>query len=354
MTKIADIHRHPVKGWTPESLEQVELNAGSGLPFDRHFAFTNGRRDELPKAGAWVQARTFLQLTFFPELAAFRSVLDAEGLLTLTAPDGSTAQAQAGTPESFEAANGFIRRHFENGPFGPPTLYEQAPGLGHWDFTDTCISIINLATVEAIEEAAGRPLKRERFTGNLYIDGLEPRTEFDWPGRVITVGDVKIEILRPVQRCAMTSTEPGTGIREFDLPAIMNETFGHNFCGVYGRVVSGGSICKRDNISCGDDHVLEPYTILPERVAPPALWPRLVQAEPDGHRLVKLAPAQPGWPLLAAESGQAFRVLARAQGETRHKAKIVEGGPDGYVCRCERPFAAGEPILISGPLGRAS
>ena len=57
MAQIADIHRHPVKGWTPESLEKVTLQAGGGVPFDRHFAFTNGRREELPEPGKWVQAR---------------------------------------------------------------------------------------------------------------------------------------------------------------------------------------------------------------------------------------------------------------------------------------------------------
>ena len=174
MAKIADIHRHPVKGWTPESLERVSLQAGSGVPFDRHFAFTNGRREELPEPGIWVQARTFIQLTFFPELAAFKAKLDDNGQLTLTAPDGSSAEANVGQPDGFGEANAFIQKHFEAGPYGKPFLTEQLMGHGNWDFTDTCISFINLASVEAIAAAVGRPLERERFRGNFYIEGLEP------------------------------------------------------------------------------------------------------------------------------------------------------------------------------------
>ena len=174
MVHVVDIHRHPLKGWTPESLPAVSLKPGGGLPYDRHFAFTSGRREEAPKQGGWVQARTFLQLTVFPELAAFRCALNADGVLSISAPDGSRAEARVGAPESFAEANSFIQSHFEPGPFGAPYLVEQAPGHGHWDFTDTQVSIINLATVRAIAEAVGQPLERERFRGNLYIDGLAP------------------------------------------------------------------------------------------------------------------------------------------------------------------------------------
>ena len=242
MVHLADIHRHPVKGWTPESLERVTVEAGSGLPFDRHFAFASGNQEERPVQGGWVPASTFLHLNAFPELAAFRAHLDGDGQVRFSAPDGSSASARAGEPERFANANAFIQEHFAAGPYGAPYLVEQAPGRGHWDFTDTCISLINLQTVAAIAEAVGKPLEQERFRGNLYVDGLPAWEEFDWPGRSLRIGDVELEVLRPVKRCAMTSTEPGTGVRAFDLPAIMNEAFGHSFCGVYARVVSGGEL----------------------------------------------------------------------------------------------------------------
>ncbi|MEM7427820.1 MAG: MOSC N-terminal beta barrel domain-containing protein [Pseudomonadota bacterium] len=165
MVHLADIHRHPVKGWTPESLERVTVETGGGLPLDRHFAFTSGRREEKPVSGGWVQARTFLQLTVFPELAAFGASLDDSGLLRITAPDGSSASARAGEPDGFDEANAFIGQHFEPGPYGAPYLVEQVAGRGHWDFTDTSISLINLESVSVIAEAAGQPLERERFRG---------------------------------------------------------------------------------------------------------------------------------------------------------------------------------------------
>ncbi len=352
MAQIADIHRHPVKGWTPESLDQVRLEAGSGVPFDRHFAFTNGRREELPEPGKWVQARTFIQLTFFPELAAFKTKLDDDGLLSLSAPDGSAAQARVGEPEGFGEANAFIQKHFEAGPYGKPFLSEQLPGKGNWDFTDSCVSFVNLASVDAIAKAIGRPLERERFRGNFYIDDLEPWAEFDWPGRRVRIGDVVIEILRPAQRCAMTSTEPGTGVRDFDLPVIMHQTFGHNFCGVYGRVVEGGEIAAGAEITCAPGQVLEPYTILPERVADPALWPRYASAEPIGPGLVKITPLWAEWSLVEGDAGQTVRILAEQADDGHRKGRIIEGDGSGYVCKCEGSFTPGKPVLINGPFGR--
>ena len=349
MVHLVDIHRHPVKGWTPESLDRVRVEAGAGLPFDRHFAFASGRQSQAPRPGGWVPAQTFLQLTYFPELAAFRSALDEDGHLTLTAPDGSSARARVGDPDGFGEADILIRRYFEAGPFGAPTLVEQLPGHGHFDFSDTAVSIINLASVRAVGDAAGRSLERERFRGNLYVDGLPPWAEFGWPGRCIRIGDVEIEVLRPVKRCAMTSTEPGTGLRAMDLPAIMNQAFGHIFCGVYGRIVTGGELATGSALTCGAETVLDPYGILPERVAPLPLWPRPVRAEALDHGLVKFTAEQPGWPLLEARSGQVLNVLAQVPGDPVRKAKIVEGGPDGYLCRCEGPFPADEPVLVNGP-----
>ncbi|MEM1199344.1 MAG: MOSC N-terminal beta barrel domain-containing protein [Pseudomonadota bacterium] len=353
MVHVADIHRHPLKGWTPESLPRVTLEAGGGLPFDRHFAFTSGRREEVPKPGGWVQARTFLQLTVFPELAAFRCSLSEEGVLSISAPDGSGAQARVGAPESFAAANSFIQSHFEPGPYGAPYLVEQRPGHGHWDFTDTQISIINLATVRAIAEAVGQLLERERFRGNLYIDGLAPWAEFAWPGRRLAIGDLKLDVLRPIQRCAMTSTEPGTGERAFDLPAIMNERFGHNFCGVYARVASGGEVAQGDEIACGTELVLDPHENLPERAAHPALWPRFASFSPMGHALMKFTSAQPCWPLVEAEAGQGMRILRTDIERAPDRAPVVENGPDGLVCHVSCPLPDEGPALISGPFGRS-
>ena len=70
---IERICRYPVKGLTPDELTASVLSAGAGLPFDRCCAFVSGNLPDPPKAGGWVPARTFIQLTVYPQLARFKS-----------------------------------------------------------------------------------------------------------------------------------------------------------------------------------------------------------------------------------------------------------------------------------------
>ena len=48
----------------------------------------------------------------------------------------------------------------------------QAPGHSFSDVARKVVSIINLASVAAIENAVGAPVHPLRFRGNLYVDGL--------------------------------------------------------------------------------------------------------------------------------------------------------------------------------------
>ncbi|MEL7544532.1 MAG: MOSC N-terminal beta barrel domain-containing protein, partial [Pseudomonadota bacterium] len=230
MPHVVALYRHPVKGFSAEPIDGATLAVGSGFPRDRHFAFVSGRKPETPKPGGWVQPRTFLMQAVDPQLAAFTAHFDdASGALTITAPDGHAAVVHLGQPDTYAKAEALLAAHFEAGSHADIRLVEQDGKRGNWDFSDTEVSIINLATMREIEKACGVPLVKERFRGNVYIDGLAPWEEFSWPGRQLAVGNAVLDIMRPIQRCAMTSTTPGTGARDIDLPATMRKAFGHIF-----------------------------------------------------------------------------------------------------------------------------
>jgi hypothetical protein len=271
-----------------------------------------------------VRARTFLQLTVYPELARICTAFDETSrTITLTAPDGAHAQARLGVPDSFAEANALIRRHFAPGPHGPIELHEQAPDRGHWDFTDTVLSVCNLETVRAVEAAAGRPLDPTRFRANLYLDGLGAWEEFGFIGQSLRIGGAELECLRPVMRCAATSVDPERGNVDVDVPELLHRSFGHMFLAVYARVTHGGSIRCGDAVSDLGSSGRDPSDDLPPGTPNPRQWPRLVQlsAGAEGGRR-----ARQHQPRLAAPRRQSRLERAPAPRPRRHRVRHGRAG----------------------------
>ncbi len=123
-------------------------------------------------------------------------------------------------------------------------------GEGH-SFSDVAkkvVSIINLASVAAVETAAGAPVHPLRFRGNLYVAGWPAWHEFDLLDREIKAGGARLKVVKRIQRCAATEVDPGTGIRDVAVPRTLMDNFGHADCGIYAEVVSAGTIAVADSI----------------------------------------------------------------------------------------------------------
>jgi uncharacterized protein YcbX len=136
---------------------------------------------------------------------------------------------------------------------GPPKLL-QAPGFSFSDVARKVVSIINLASLAAVETAVGAPVHPLRFRGNVYVSGWPAWSEFDLIGREIALGnDARLRVVKRIKRCAATDVDPDTGFRDLSLPATLLRTFGHSDLGVYGEVVMAGDIAIGDEVH--DDSV---------------------------------------------------------------------------------------------------
>ena len=112
------------------------------------------------------------------------------------------------------------------------------------------VSIINLASVAAIEGMVGRPVDPLRFRGNLYVEGWPAWCEFDLLGQEIAIGtQARAKVVKRIVRCAATNVDPATGIRDLDIPPTLLRHLGHADCGVYAEVTAGGDIAAGDAIS---------------------------------------------------------------------------------------------------------
>lgn len=354
--RLHEIYRYPVKGLSAERLERSELVQHLGLPYDRVAAFTSGRRAALPSRGGWAPSNSYLQLASCPGLARFDTAFDeATRSIAVTAPDGMTAVATLGEPATFAAANDLIRRHFAPGPNGIPEFHEQTGARGHWDFTDTGLSLCNLATVRQIQAVAGRPIDPLRFRANLYLEGLEPWQEFGLIGHGVRIGEADIEVLRPVMRCAATSVDPNSAERDVDVPKLLHASVGHTFLAVYARVVKGGAIgCSDAVVDLGASNV-DPAANVPPGTPNPRKWPCLMELQASGSASPKLVSTHPGWSLPDAEAGATLRLHPGSGGiASPLTVRVLEAGTGCYVVERSSALAGvedGSRLILTGPHG---
>ncbi len=154
-------------------------------------------------------------------------------------PQAYTRSLFARRKERFEEASAVL--------FGQ-TLSGQAHSFS--DVAMKVVSIINLASVAAVENAAGAAVHPLRFRGNIYVAGWPAWHEFDLIGRELSVGKrARLKAIKRIQRCAATDVDPETGIRDLTIPRTLMQTFGHADCGVYAEVVAGGDIAVGDAVN---------------------------------------------------------------------------------------------------------
>ena len=111
------------------------------------------------------------------------------------------------------------------------------------------ISIINLASVAELENAAGAPVDALRFRGNLHVSGWPAWHEFSLLGSEIAVGEeTRLKVVKRIVRCAATEVDPQTAIRDMPIPRLLMDTYGHADCGIYAEVIEGGMIAPGDTL----------------------------------------------------------------------------------------------------------
>jgi uncharacterized protein YcbX len=141
------------------------------------------------------------------------------------------------------AIEAFFRRFMPKDLRGAPKLLGAPGGFRFTDSRRGFVSIINLASVQAIEEMIGVPVDPLRFRGNVHVEGLAPWAEFDLVGKVLEgPSGLRLKVTKRIERCAATNVDPETGMRDLDIPRTLMRHLGHMDCGIYAEVVSGGKI----------------------------------------------------------------------------------------------------------------
>jgi uncharacterized protein YcbX len=243
------IYRYPVKGLSPEPLPRVALRPGDMLPHDRRYAVENGPSGFDAEAPKWQTKNHYLMLMRDERLAALRTRYDdATHVLTIGFEGRDAAKGDLETEAGRAAIEGFLASYCAGDLKGPPKVLS-APGYSFSDVPRKVVSIINLATVAALEDDVGQPVDPLRFRANFYVSGWPAWREFDLVGQTLAIGAARLGVVKRIVRCAAVNVDPATAARDLNLPQTLMQRYGHADCGVYAEVIAGGDVATGDAIA---------------------------------------------------------------------------------------------------------
>jgi uncharacterized protein YcbX len=253
---IAAIYRYPVKGMSAEPLARVALAPGECLPQDRRFAIALAATRFDRDRPEWLSKTHFVMLMRDEKLAELNTRFDARtGELTIEHAGLVAVQARLTEPLGCRAVSEFLADFLGPAVEGPLRIVE-APGHAFADArrkpnatSDKYVSLINRASIAALEAFVGAPVDPLRFRANVYLERAPAWSELDWIGSEIALGSARLRVIAAITRCAATQVNPATAERDLDVVGALQRGFGHNLMGVYAEIVESGDIATGDGLA---------------------------------------------------------------------------------------------------------
>jgi len=240
---IAKIYRYPVKGLSPDPLERASLTPGRILAGDRRFALALASTRFDGHTPQWQPKSAFLALVKHAKLAALDTRYDDDGNeLTVFRRNKQVARGKLTDPVGRAIVEDFFAAYMGADTHGKPYLADAGEGISFTDQKDKLISIINLASIRDLGRIVGQELDPQRFRANIYVDGIDPWSEFNWVGREIATGDALLSVVDRTERCGAINVNPQDGVRDQNLVKALQAGFGHLDMGIFASVTTAGNL----------------------------------------------------------------------------------------------------------------
>ncbi len=224
MAHVVALYRHPIKGFTPERVESLTVQADGRVAGDRVLAFrfadaaTPKDREGLDY---WPKSKG-LALQDFPALAALRTTFDDATRRVRIEHDGAVL-IDAGLDdderaELVAAITDFVLstregRRLQRPGRLPLVLVGDGETSRFQDRPRGYVSLHSRGSTRSLADELGADADDRRFRSNIVIDGVAPWAELGWSGEV-RVGDVTFRAAGPIVRCLATHANPDTGVRD--------------------------------------------------------------------------------------------------------------------------------------------
>lgn len=250
-SKVSEIWRYPVKGLAGERIKAAEVSPGRVLAQDRRFAIAHGDSGIEARQPHWALKTSFHMLMHGGDetLADLTPSFDERsGELVLYRQGKAITRANAVSEAGRSALSRFFAEYLGERKNGTPRFME-AKDFYFGNIEDRVISLISNASVADLARAAGAPVDGRRFRGNIYVDGLEPWAERGWVGKTLEIGGLAFSVVDETIRCGATTVNPANAARDLNVPKLLQDTYGHMFCGVYLKALAGGAIAEGAKLS---------------------------------------------------------------------------------------------------------
>ncbi len=234
MPKVVALYRYPVKGFTPEACDVLEVLAEGRIKGDRVLGirFANASVTD----HAWSKKHEFIALVNTPGIARLGLRFNHQDLRLAVSLDDRVLVDQAldenGRKRIAEAIENYVLQLGDNPLFSHPyRLPLRVVGDGitsrYQDNQAGQITLHSRESLAAVAAAVGdADLSELRFRSNIAIEGLEAWEEQSWLGRKIRIGQVIFEAMIPKVRCLATQVNPNSGKQ--DLPILKTLTHAFN------------------------------------------------------------------------------------------------------------------------------
>ena len=253
--RVVAIAVAPVKGLALQAREAVELTL-AGVEGDRRFYLVD-------ETGHLInQKRAPALATVVPTVAA--------GHVALRFPNGAVVEGEVrlGAPVTTSFYGRPVAGRLVEGPWGEALsehtgsslrlVRAEREGDGLDRGARAGVTVVSTASLAALAAAVGRErVDGRRFRMLLTVDGVEAHGEDAWLGRRLRAGGARVELAGHVGRCAVTTRDPDTGVRDLEtLDAIEGYRRGVASSeplpfGVWGRVVEPGRVAVGDEVGPG-------------------------------------------------------------------------------------------------------
>jgi len=263
MPRVVALYRYPVKGFTPEACEVLDVLDQGRIAGDRVLGFRFANSGVIDDA--WSKKHEFIALVNTPGIARLQLRFNHQTLrLRISIDDNfwfDEALDDFGRQRIAAAIENYVL-HLDENPLSshPERLPLRVVGDGitsrYQDNEAGQITLHSRESLAAVASAVGdADLSEFRFRSNIAIEGLEEWEEQSWVGRKIRIGEVMFEVLKPEVRCLATQANPHTGERDLPILKTLVGSFNQNkptfAIGMVARG-AGGKIRVGDKVSLLD------------------------------------------------------------------------------------------------------